>query len=258
VRVEPGRDDQPGRRELGHPGRHQLVERTQVDIAGRARRHRHIHREPLTRAEAHFVGAAGAGIQRPLVQADEQHARIVVEHGLRAVAVVRVVVDDQHPLTTLGQRGSHHRHVRHEAEAHRLVLGGVVTRRTHRAERRVATPGLERRHRREPGASRQTRRLVRAGAGIGVRIEPTTTARTDRLDAVEVGRRVDPLEVGPRGCHRREWGERIEQPLALDARQHGAKALRSLRVARSGEVVEVRRVGTEQHGHGDDATVLDR
>jgi hypothetical protein len=29
-------------------------------------------------------------------------------------------------------------------------------------------------------------------------------------------------------------------------------------VARSGEVVEVRRVGTEQYGHGDDATVLGR
>jgi hypothetical protein len=50
--------------------------------------------------------------------------------------------------------------------------------------------------------------------------------------------------------------QRIGRCVALDARQHGLKSLGSFGVARSRQVFEVRGMGTEQHGHVSDATVL--
>ena len=52
---------------------------------------------------AGLVVAAGARVQRPLVVADEQDARVAVEGRLGAVAVVGVDVDDDDPLAGFGK-----------------------------------------------------------------------------------------------------------------------------------------------------------
>ena len=50
----------------------------------------------------------------------------------------------------------------------------------------------------QPGAGGEAGGLGRAGAEPGVGVDPSAAGRGDRVDAVEVPRRVDPLEVGPR------------------------------------------------------------
>ena len=79
------------------------------------------------------------GIERPLVGADEEHARILVEDVLRAVAVVRVEVEDPDPFTGVGERSGDDGDVRDEAEPHRLRAGRVVPGRPDRTERSGST-----------------------------------------------------------------------------------------------------------------------
>ena len=92
---------------------------------------------PAPRAD--LVGRAGARIERELVGRDVEDARVVVEHPLRAVAVVDVDVDDRdarEPARERVRRGD--RDVVEEAEAHRAVALGVVARRPDQRERRLA------------------------------------------------------------------------------------------------------------------------
>ena len=53
---------------------------------------------PAPVAGADLAQAAGARVQRELVVAGVGHPAVGPEHVLGAVAVVGVVVDDQHPL----------------------------------------------------------------------------------------------------------------------------------------------------------------
>ena len=187
VTVEAGGDDQPRRLERRDARRDHVVDRAQVDVAGGAGRHRHVHREAAPVAGADLVGAAGAGVERPLVQADEQHARIVVEDGLRAVAVVRVVVEDQHPLAARGERRRHHRDVRDRCRS-------PSTRRSSRgdpedARRRTLRPPSPRSSAAtavSPAPAASVAASHEPGTRIGVGVEPTAAGAADALDAVEV------------------------------------------------------------------------
>ena len=196
------------------------------------------------------MSAARARVQRPLVEADEQHPGVVVEHVLGAVAVVGVEVEDPHPLARVGQRGRDDGDVGHEAEPHRRRAGGVVAGRPHGAER-----GLGRRRassastavRPAPAASRAASRRPPAHAGVGV--DPAAALRGHLVDAVEVPAgwtRSSSSRVAGRGS---SGDHRVVELRRRRRRRHRLQPRRALRVPRAGEVLEVRRVGREQHRH---------
>ena len=111
------------------------------------------------------------GIQRRLVDRDEQHARIGVEDLVGPVAVVDVPVEDQHPLGAVRvarpPRGD--RDVVEEAEAHRLRGLRVVA---GRAQRRHAGPRALAR-----AARRRARTPRRRRAAPPRRSPPSRTCR---------------------------------------------------------------------------------
>ena len=255
VGVEAGGDEQPGRGEALDERGDDLVERRQVDVAGGVGRHRHVHRGADGVALAGLVVPAGPGVQRPLVVADEQHPRIGVERGLRAVAVMGVDVDDDDALAGVGQRGGDDRDVGDDAEAHRLHGGGVVARRAHGAERGVAVTTAQRLDRRQPGAGGEPRRLPGVRPGVGVGVEAPATGGGDRLDPIEVGAGVHALQLGHRRRARLERHEGVVDVGQAAPVDHRTQPLGALRMAWPGEVFEVRRMGREAHTHPRDATV---
>ena len=80
--------------------------------------------------------SARARITGKLVHGGEGDARIARDNSLSAVAMVGIEVPDPDPRCALGkgiERG--YRNVIEITESHRLVAGGVMTRRSHQAER---------------------------------------------------------------------------------------------------------------------------
>ena len=74
-----------------------------------------------------------------LERRNHQHARIVGEDRLGAVAVMDVEIDDRHAFEAVRQRvRGADGDVVEQAESHRAVALGVVSGRTHRAERVAA------------------------------------------------------------------------------------------------------------------------
>ena len=101
VRVEAGGDEHELGLEALDRRRDGVVERAQVLLVSGARRHRHVERRL-----ALLLRAAGAGVERPLVQRDEEHGVVVPEDVLRPVAVVDVEVDDRDALGAVRLRGA--------------------------------------------------------------------------------------------------------------------------------------------------------
>ena len=114
-----------------------------------------------------LVRAARAGVERPLVERDEEDRRVVADDRLRPVAVVDVPVEDRHPAEPelrLGPaRGDRDRV--EDAEAHRAPRLGVVSRRPR--EREAAASG-----RLDRGAGGEQRGLVRRLGADRVAVEP--------------------------------------------------------------------------------------
>ena len=133
------------------------------------------------------AGPTRPGPERPLVERDREHRRVVREQRLRAVSMVNVEVDDgdslepELELRVAGGNGD----VREDAEAHRSRLERVVPRRPNQREP-AARDGLDR----APGG--KTRRLPGRRGGVRVGIEPDLAR--DRLDRVDVTRGVHDLD----------------------------------------------------------------
>ena len=105
----------------------------------RAGVHGDVHREAPALARADLVGGARAWIKRKLVRRDVEHSRILVEDRLRPVAVVHVDIDNGDALEASGEhRGRGDGNIVEKAEAHRAIRFGVVTRRAHQGEGRLA------------------------------------------------------------------------------------------------------------------------
>ncbi len=111
---------------------------------------------------------------------DVEHARVVPEDVLGAVAVVHVPVEHEDPFPPFGQGGGGHGHVVQEAEAHGLVPGGVMARGPHRHEGHIALSGLQGVHGGEGGTGGEDGRVPRARRRPGVGVDGTTTVVAQR------------------------------------------------------------------------------
>ena len=176
-----------------------VVDGQQVDVARGARRQREVQRRAETLAGAGLGEGAGARVERPLVERHVHHAPVAVEDVLRAVAVVGVVVDDEHALAPCRERGGRDGDVVHDAEAHGARAGGVVARRAHRTERRRPDPAVEGFDRRQPGpAAREAASHDAVEHVVSASMLPPAGG-AEAGDGVEVGRGVDPFDLLARG-----------------------------------------------------------
>src|SRR4029453_13460034 len=128
-----------------------------------ARRERQVERPPRARALPDLVHRAGARIVGILMGRHVEHAGIVLEEMLRAVAGVQVPVDEEHARdAALPQVGGRDGDVVEEAEPHGPRALRVMAGRPHQ---RDAVPHLAGEHRLaqvDQPAGGQTRRLPRA------------------------------------------------------------------------------------------------
>ncbi len=144
------------------------------------------------------IGRPRARVERPLVEADVEHRRVVVEDGLGAVAVVGVPVEDGHPgrRAAAGVRRGDGRVV-DQAEPHRPRPLGVVPRRAAGAEGAVDLAVDHGVDGRQGGAGRQ-RGGVEADVVDGrVGVEVAASRGRQPLDGGQVGGVVHLLEIAP-------------------------------------------------------------
>ena len=125
----------------------------------------------------------------------------------------------------------------------------MVARRANSTERGVALASAQRFDSSQTSPGCQARCLETGRACVGVGIEPAATARADRLDSLQVPRRVDSFEVRAPGGLRFEGGNGVAKIGMAHPFEHGIESLRALGMARPGKMFEVHRMSGEQHGH---------
>ena len=174
------------------------------------------------------------------------HVGVGPEHVLGAVPVVRVPVDDEHPVAPGAQLGRGDRDVVDQAEAHRVGRFGVMAGRPDRAERGGARAGFERLDGRQAGSGGEERRVPGSRRSRGVGVERATTPGAERLELVEVLRRVDPLQFGPRRPPGGELAHRLVEPGRRQPGEDGLQPGRTLGVPAAGIVLGQARIGRHQ------------
>ena len=152
---------------------------------------------------------AGARVQRPLVEADEQHPRVVDERRLGAVAVVGVVVEDPHPLARR-RRATAATTAMLETRQKPIESVGVAWWPGGRTAQNAAVPRPSRSASTavSPAPAARWAAVAECVLEAGVGVDPAAAGRGHRLEPVEVPRGVDALEVGARGGHRLERDQR--------------------------------------------------
>ena len=160
--------DQDLRSERAQHAGYDRVERTQPAVVADAGRQRDVDRAAVGARAAGLGRESGAREQRQrrLVQADRQHPRVVVEHGLYAVAVVHVDVDVRDALgAEFEQPPDRDGRVVVDAEAarrrrHRVVQAAGDVDRVHRLAGPHRLGGGHRSRRRSARSRRACRRNV--------------------------------------------------------------------------------------------------
>ena len=152
-------------------------------------------------------------VETVLVERDREHGRVVPEHGLCAVAVVNVPVDDGD--ASYAPRGLRMAdpdgHVREDAEAHPEIGKRVVTGRAH--ERVGVLDGaLENRvDRGDRAAGRELGDLERAVAERSLAARVAASSLRQLLDPVDVLLRVNAQELLDGGGTRRQQEKLVGQ-----------------------------------------------
>ena len=168
-----------------------------VDVVAGALGERDVDRRAVAVAGASLGPVAGARVVRELVRREVEHARVVVEDVLRAVAVMDVDVDDGDALDSrLFERARDgDGDVVEEAEAHRAVRRRVVPGRANEAEGGIELAAQDRLRRGERAAGGAQRGLVRAGAGVSVGVEPVPGDAGGRGDLLDEAFGVDEAQL---------------------------------------------------------------
>ena len=219
VAVEAGADEHELRLDpRGEVG--QLVgELREILAPRRAERRRQVARGAQAVAGARFVGGAGAGVERPAVDREESDAAVVVEHVLRAVAVVHVPVDDEHAIE-LELVDRHARRDRRRCRTGKSPSRGGAARGVPAGARGRAPCASSPRSTRStashaaPAASRATSNDAARHDRVGV--EPAAAAPGQRGDAFDVRRVVNGQQA------------RVGWPAAQSGRTHRAGQARAV------------------------------
>ncbi len=159
--------------------------------------HRHIDAVAGTGAFAYFIPVTGAGINAPLMRGEIEHAGIAVEDGVRAVAVMHVEIDNQHPIDLkIGtRRGRRNGNVVEQTKTFAVIGEGVMSR---RADQRKGILDLAPQHRfdaRDDCAGSQQGGVIRSGRDVRLVAQARqapAAAPGDGAHAFDVTRMVHP------------------------------------------------------------------
>ena len=179
------------------------------------------------------VAAPVPGIERVLVRRDVEHAAVVPERVLRAVAVVHVEVDDRDALEAVRRARVCRRDgdVVEQAEAHRLHRRRVMAGRPHEAVRRchvAAHHGIDRVQR---AADDVRRDVVRTRRDQRVRIDPAAALLACSPHGIDVARVVHQRQLVGRCRARRDARQLREQSALFEQRHRRRHAARRSRDA---------------------------
>ena len=202
--------------ERPHGRDHHLVERVQVAAVTGARWQRDVDRAARAGARAALVEGARARREHVvLVDRDREHVGVLVEHRLRAVAVVDVPVDDRDAIHAAHRPGVRRGdgQVAEHAEAHARRRDGVVARWAHQ---RVGVVDGCVEHGVDAGDHGAGGTPGDGQPAVAERRDPVagvTTLRELALggDAREVGRRVDAEDLLVGRLARRDPREVVDQ-----------------------------------------------
>lgn len=249
VRVETCRNDQPGRSKGLERWHDDLIERSKVHVTGGARREWNVDGRSIAGPITGLAQRPRPGIQRPLVHRDVQDRGVAVEHGLGAIAVMGVVVDDGHPGSLRGQRCSCDRHIGEQTKAHRLVRCRVMSRWSYRAERGTSPTLIQMLDSTQAGSSGSLRRSPGPTRGHGVGIE-TTAVSIEVRQVLEMRRGVHPLELEALGHSGIDSNQSPIECRHMGTPHDGLETLRALGVTTPGHVIHEIGVGEEKQRHG--------
>ena len=249
VAVEAGRDQQP-RCPVGLDGRNDdVVDCSPSNVAGRAGREWHIDGSADRATAPPLVEHSCAGVQGRLVDRRKQHSRVVVEDVLGAVAVMRVDVNDRHPLTCIGERRGSDRNRVEQTEPHGVGGGRMVARWANDAEGAVVLVRfLQTLHRREHRPCGQARSEQTSCAHHRVRVESTTTIGVDSNDVIEEGTVMHETDLVVGHEPRQPSVNSIDDPRFGHAGHRRTQPIRTFRVRRPCRVLEAPFV-THQQQH---------
>jgi hypothetical protein len=195
---------------------------------------------------------ARAGIERILVGRAIEQVGIGLDHGLRALAVMDVEVEDgdaadaEHRLRVARADGD----IVDQAKAPGNIGRGVMAGRPHGGKCRVRLALEYGLHAFDHGARRALRRLGAAGAHGGVAVDHDDLAgrRPDAQDRLDVVCRMHALQLLERG-ERRRRALQVGEGFRLERAQHRAQTVGALGMVFAGVVLEERRVGDQQSRH---------
>jgi hypothetical protein len=176
-RIESGADEQHVRLEPSERGQEHVVEDCHVVGVARTRGKPDVDRRATRPVAAELGRCAAAGVVRELMHRQVEHARVVPEDVLRAVAVVDVPVEDRDARGPRGPRRRRgDRDVVDQAEPHRLRDRRVVPGRPH--DRQTVRELALHHAQRELGrrARRRERRFPRPRREVRIGIDPAALA----------------------------------------------------------------------------------
>ena len=178
---------------------------------------------------------------------EEGHARVVVEHLLRPVAVMDVEIDDQDPVQFVPCQGigGGDGHVPEQAEAHRGVLAGVMTGRPDQAHRTSILPGHDIGDRLDGRAGGEASGPRRAGADPGIGLDQAAAGPVEGRDMIHVQGRVDASQFFTGRLAHGSGLASLREAGAIQVPQDRLQPFRTLRVPGGRDVFEHPRVGVE-------------
>ncbi len=230
VGVVAGRDEDHLGAEPQHAGREDAPKGRAEGVVAGAGGEGKVDRGAAPAPVARLVRCAGAGVERVLVRADEEHVRVLVEDLLGAVAVVHVDVEDDEAFGA--ERGpgpaNGQSHVGEQAEAHGGAGPGVVAGRPDGREAVVRLAFDDGPRDAEHGPERPEGDVEALGRDVRVRIQaaaalprrglqpPEIVVRVHEARRVRVGRDgLGPVQAVPQRVVPQERQDGVEPGRAL-------------------------------------------
>lgn len=179
------------------------------------------------------------------------NARFIFNKRLRAVAMMHIPINDQHPLTRmiLERVVGGNRHISEKTKPHRPIPQRMMPRRSHGGEAALRAPVEGHIHTIEHASRTRRRRIPRSLADDRVRIEPTAAGEHQILDARDVGPIVGKGEFVRHRVTTFVMHQRVEERrLVAQGTRNGTQSTDMFRVIPPGVVTTA--VGVRNEGDG--------